>query len=59
MEKTKNERPAEQKGAEKQKDEVVKRGEAAIAAARKVNPEPEETQKQKDEEDAEKWRNEG
>jgi hypothetical protein len=59
MEKEKNKTPDNKKEQQQQKDPAVQRGDAAIAASRIVNPEPEEIQKQKEEEDAERWRNEG
>lgn len=42
-----------------QEDPSVQRGKEAIEASKKADPAPENIQKKKDKQDAEKWRNEG
>jgi hypothetical protein len=44
---------------EQSEDPAVQRGKAAIDAQQVSNPEPEDVKKEKEEKDAEQWRNEG
>jgi hypothetical protein len=44
---------------QKESDPAVERGKAAINAARAIDEEPEGVKEEKEEKDAEQWRNEG
>jgi hypothetical protein len=55
MGKENNKRPEDQQN----EDPAVQRGKAAIEAGKVSDPKPDQEKKKEDEEDAEKWRNEG
>lgn len=59
MEDNKENKDAQNNNEQQDKQPNVQQGKAAIAAEQIANPKPEEQQEKEEQQDAEKWRNEG